>query len=135
MNLLRRPLRMWRKLEMQVAPRVEQEGCRVRPLLSQQEEAMSAMKTLFWMFYCIECTSVFVFPRIYLLTGEAHQPTPTRPAQTSFKSSATVSLLFNASPTSSRTRELAGKQDNYQGLSATRPEAQQGKLKYFVSKN
>lgn len=47
MNLLRRQLRTSRKLAKLVALRVEKGGRRVRPLPSQQEEAMKAVKTLF----------------------------------------------------------------------------------------
>lgn len=47
MNLLRRQLRMSRKLATLVVLRVQKGGCRVRPLPSQQEEAMKTMKTFF----------------------------------------------------------------------------------------
>lgn len=47
MNLLRPLLRRSRKPAMLVALRVEKGFCRVRPLPSQQEEAIKAMKTLF----------------------------------------------------------------------------------------
>jgi len=47
MSLLRQRSRSSRKLATQAAQRAEDRWCRVRPLPSQQEEAMKAMKTLF----------------------------------------------------------------------------------------
>jgi hypothetical protein len=47
MNLLRQRSRSSRRQATQAARRVESRCCRVRPLPSQQEEAMKAAKTLF----------------------------------------------------------------------------------------
>lgn len=47
MNLLRLPSRKSKKLVMQDVVPDEQVDCRIRPLPSQQEEAMKAKKTLF----------------------------------------------------------------------------------------
>ena len=89
MSRLRLQSRSSRKQATQAARRVGSRCCRVRPLPSQQEEAMKAMKTLS---ECLlRCGASAGADTKWDSQAEEHAP-GTRPAQTKLRSSAAESL-------------------------------------------